>query len=260
MRKVFGIGINKTGTKSTAQFVKQLGLRTMHDRPNGKSIRDAINRGKRAVPFMFSNDAFFDLPEDIDHERLLERFPDARYIMTTRDTKQWVDSRIIHVLHNRTVTGKRSWTEIDTQAWRREKEEHESRVRETFKRLGKLDQLLIVDVCSDPDKAAQKIADFLELPRNDIGFPRLNTGERKLQQISEKFKCSKRSSFSGTKKPPNYEESEPTSTPPMSHRLGQNLLLGFRQARKFLTKYWNLTLAFCERVRFQSPILLKREE
>lgn len=116
MRKVFGIGVNKTGTKSTAQFVKQLGLRTLHDRPSGNNIRDAINRGKRSIPLMSSHDAFFDLPEGIDFEKLLEKFPDAKFIMTTRDTKQWINSRVIHVLHNRIVTGKRSWTEIDTAA------------------------------------------------------------------------------------------------------------------------------------------------
>lgn len=249
MRKVFGIGVNKTGTKSTAQFVKQLGMRTLHDRPSGNNIRDAINRGKRSIPLMSSYDAFFDMPEGIDFEKLLERFPDARFIMTTRDTKQWVNSRIVHVLHNRIVSGKRSWTEIDTAAWRREKEEHENRVRETFKRLGKRDQLLIVDVCSDPDQAAQKIAEFLELPRKDIGFPRLNTGAHKLRQIQDKLNNPKPTSFAGKRGPLPIEEPElgPDS---WSTRILFPVLQKVREC-------WDSVLKFCKSLRFQSPIVRK---
>ncbi|MBA2113665.1 sulfotransferase [Bremerella alba] len=186
MRKVFGIGINKTGTKSLSQFAKSLGFKVLHDRPDAKRIRDAVNGSKKSIPYVSEYDAFFDFPEDVDLEKFLELFPDARFIMTTRDTEKWITSRIIHVLHNRTVTNK-SWKEIDTQAWRRQKNEHENKVRETFKRLGKLDQLLVVDVCSNPDQAGQKIADFLEVPGRENGFPRLNTGERKLEQIREKL-------------------------------------------------------------------------
>lgn len=251
MKKVFGIGVNKTGTKSVSQFTKQLGLRTMHDRPSGKSIRDAINRGRRGIPFMSSNDAFFDLPEDINLEKLIERFPDARFIMTTRDTKKWVDSRIVHVLHNRIVTGKRSWTEIDTAAWRKQKEDHEKRVRETFKRLDKLDQLLVVDVCSDPDKAATKIADFLEVPRNGIGFPRLNTGESKLGQIIQKFKGPRPPAHAGARGPLIPEESETwaDSWP------ARTLLAGFQKVREC----WDSMLKFWKSLRFQSPIVISRK-
>ncbi len=252
MRKVFSVSINKTGSKSCSEYVKKLGLRTMHDRPNGKSIRDAINRGKRAIPFMSSYDAFFDLPEDINLDRLIERFPDARFIMTTRNTEQWITSRIVHVLHNRTVS-KKSWRDIDTQAWRKQKEDHENRVRETFKRLGKLDQLLIVDVCSNPEKAAYEIAQFLGVERNGIEFPRLNTGERKLQQISEKFKGPKPHTFAGKRGPVIIEEPEPWA----DRWPARVLLARFRQARQCVVKCCVSVSSFFKSLRFQSPIVRK---
>lgn len=252
--KIFGIGINKTGTQSLSDFIGKLGFRTLHDRIRAKSIQAAINGSKRFIPHLKDHDAFFDFPENLDLEKLLERFPDARFIMTTRDTEQWVTSRIIHVLHNRTVTNK-SWRDINTEVWRQQKNEHENLVRETFTRLGKLDQLLIVDVCSNPEKAAFEIARFLGVERKKVDFPRRNTGESKLQQIIAKFKGPSPPTFAGNKGPLIIEEPEP----PKESWIDTTLRPVLQQVRESSVRYWELILSFCKSIRFQSPIVLNRK-
>ncbi|MDD5271542.1 MAG: hypothetical protein PHU14_02365 [Methylovulum sp.] len=89
-RKIFGIGLSKTGTTSLAESVKLIGYRTdhwvNHDRDNKIIDWDEI----------LSYDALFDTPIAFLFELLHFAFPDAYFIYSHRDINLWADSANTH--------------------------------------------------------------------------------------------------------------------------------------------------------------------
>ncbi len=91
--KVFGIGLNKTGTSSLKLALQALGYR--HHSRRGK-VTSAYFKGNRDVIFKASDDfeSFEDWPWPLLYRELFERYGDsARYILTVRKSPQvWLDS------------------------------------------------------------------------------------------------------------------------------------------------------------------------
>ena len=83
-RKIFCIGLGRTGTTSLHEAFQALGLRSRHfpysllDDPFGEELAQA--------------DAFSDLPIPLYFEAYAERFADARFILTTRSEDSWLQS------------------------------------------------------------------------------------------------------------------------------------------------------------------------
>lgn len=90
--KIFCIGFNKTGTSSLHLFFQRAGIRSIHDDlwprvtylPAGKQLLEKF-------------DAYSD-GEQCDFRQLKSWFPDAAFILNTRDDRDWLTSRIKHVL------------------------------------------------------------------------------------------------------------------------------------------------------------------
>jgi len=94
-RKVFGIGFHKTATTSLATALRSLGYRVTG--PNG--VRDpSIARSARPLAFRLAErfDAFQDNPWPILYGDLDERFPGSRFVLTVRQSDEWIRSVVRH--------------------------------------------------------------------------------------------------------------------------------------------------------------------
>ena len=98
--KIFCIGFYKTGTTTLFEALQVLGFRTINgDKPgsyagadDGSTMLRQIEAGDFNLPTFELFDAFTDNPYFRLWREMYARFPNARYILTVRDEKQWIDS------------------------------------------------------------------------------------------------------------------------------------------------------------------------
>lgn len=179
MQRIFGVGLNKTGTTSLHEAVKILGFRSLHHGARiDRNIERAVAAGKPLLrysrPRVRRAHAFFDLRSIIDHFDVADRcYPGSRFILSTRDRDAWIDSREKHVLRNqqRAATGEYqgSFLVVDRPAWIDEWKAHHQRVLTYFE--GR-DDLLTIDVTAGD--GWDELAPFLGRPVPDVPFPRAN--------------------------------------------------------------------------------------
>lgn len=81
MSKVFGIGLSRTGTSSLAKALQMLGYRAIHY-PKLNHIFELANK----------YDAMTDTTVCVSFEELDRRFPNSKFILTTRNLKSWLKS------------------------------------------------------------------------------------------------------------------------------------------------------------------------
>src|SRR5262245_13309781 len=101
--KVFGIGLNKTGTISLHQALLALGFRSLHW--GGPEVRAAVERalaeGRPLVDDLGDYDAYSDILALSENFAILDRqYSGSRFVLTTRDVDGWVESRKRHVARN----------------------------------------------------------------------------------------------------------------------------------------------------------------
>jgi hypothetical protein len=101
--KVIGLGFHKTGTKTLAACLETLGFR------NRSLDREAfalwrLGEVQAVLEMMEHADSFEDWPWPFLYREASERFPDARFVLTTRcDEATWLESLALHVeRHGRT--------------------------------------------------------------------------------------------------------------------------------------------------------------
>ncbi len=90
--KVFCLGFNKSGTTSLHDFFLKAGLLSIHDH-NWPALSHA-----RFGKLYFRRAQCFSDGEQANFTNLLRWFPDAQFILNTRDERKWLMSRIKHVL------------------------------------------------------------------------------------------------------------------------------------------------------------------
>lgn len=176
--KIFGVGLNKTGTKSLSRAVEILGFSSIHYA--GHNTNDAIERAILEGKPIFSycprairkSDAYFDIPATERHFDVADRqYPGSRFILHTRDLDAWLDSRERHVLRNQRFVAegryKGNWLDVDRAAWTEEWHTHHQRVRRYF--ADRPEDLLEVDVVRGD--GWDKLAPFLGRPIPDEPFP-----------------------------------------------------------------------------------------
>lgn len=181
MTRIFGVGLNKTGTTSLSVALRILGYRAVHHgRRTDSNIERAIATGRPMLRYsglrVRMAHAFLDLRSIERHFEIVHReFPDARFILTTRDRDGWLDSREKHVIRNRERAErgvyKGTWFTIDRPEWEREWDEHHARVANFFGTDAP--NLLVMDVIAGD--GWEKLAPFLGHPEPDVPFPHRNT-------------------------------------------------------------------------------------
>ena len=105
--KVFQIGFNKCGTRSIHRFLRAGGLKGVHwDRGNlAKTMYRNLTEGRSLLEGYEEFSAFSDM-EHVSHEFAFEayklfpllalEFPEAIFILNTRNREDWIKSRFSH--------------------------------------------------------------------------------------------------------------------------------------------------------------------
>ncbi|MGX9365640.1 sulfotransferase [Desulfoplanes sp. PS50] len=90
-RKVFCIGLHKTGTTSLRALATKYGYKAIHS-------TDWISDANKLKEFEFFSDggSHFDGQNEFDFKRLFHDYPNALFILQTRPTKNWIVSKLKH--------------------------------------------------------------------------------------------------------------------------------------------------------------------
>jgi len=177
MKKVFGIGFHKTGTKSLGRALGILGYSVCgwprHDLLNSVKIK----KHKTIFKVVNSYDAFQDNPWPLIYKTLDKKFPDSKFILTVRDEEKWIKS-IVNYLGNDS-TDMRKWIYgigyplCNEELYLSVYKKHILDVKEYFK--NRPNDLLIMDLTAG--EGWEKICQFLGKQIPEKVFPHANKGE-----------------------------------------------------------------------------------
>jgi len=192
-KKVFCIGLNKTGTTSIEHACKKLSFKVNHGPYEFNQLVLSPEKSDNILARMPQYNAFSDIffPNGMQNinkhlmsneyrqkiiQALYEQNPEAYFILNTRDMASWLESRKKHVYENLKNkqycnSKKAKWVEIDEKKWKQEYVEHHESVLNFFQ--GK--KILIFDVCKGDGYS--KLCSFLNLDIVREDFPKKN--ERK---------------------------------------------------------------------------------
>lgn len=162
-KKIFGLGLGKTGTRSLAQAMKILGYTIKHAPKNLDQVEERD----------FSNDMFV----AVRYEFLDYAYPNAKFICTYRDLKPWLasarrfdDGRNLGPLRRMAVRfDALKAVCFDEEKFIKAHEKYYREVREYFKDR---DDYLEINVCMG--EGWEKICPFLGKEVPDVPFPHSN--------------------------------------------------------------------------------------
>lgn len=175
--RIFGIGLNKTGTTSLHEALSTLGYDSLHW--GGPAVRRIVETSLAiGEPLLSRLDPRFEAFSDIralstNFDLLDRQYPGSRFVLTVRPIEEWLESRRRHVESNvqRKAAGEYHgvFLTVEEHAWREEWEEHIERVRSYFTDR---DDFLEVDVTARP--GWEPICDLLGIPVPATPFPWTN--------------------------------------------------------------------------------------
>jgi len=175
--KVIGVGFHKTGTKTLAACLETLGFR------NRSLDREAfalwrLGEVPAVLEMMEHADSFEDWPWPFLYREASERFPDARFVLTTRrDEATWLESLALHVeRHGRTSFNYRRYIygvddpRAEPQRFLEVYRAHNAAVRAYFaERPGRL-----LEIRWEDGLGWEPLCRFLGQPVPDVPLPHLN--------------------------------------------------------------------------------------
>lgn len=176
--KVFGIGLNKTGTTSLGVCLTRLGFR--HASFNLHLLKQ-VNKGDLRSLFevVDEHDSFEDWPYPLVFDALDQRYPGSRFILTRRLTpSHWLRSLKSHALRTDPKIGPQSralaygfpYPQHNLEAHLEFYENHLRRVRTYF--MNRPDDLL--EVCWEEQANWEPLCRFLRQPIPADPFPHAN--------------------------------------------------------------------------------------
>jgi hypothetical protein len=176
--RVFGIGLNKTGTTTLGSCLSLLGY--MHTSFNLSLLED-ISQGHydRLYQTAEEHTAFEDWPYPLVFEKLDQRFPQSKFILTRRVcAESWLVSLNAHSLRTDPLIGTKArqlvygfpYPQIDPRAHLSFYEAHLERVRKYFHR--RTEDLL--EVCWEEDPSWDHLCRFLGKALPPCPFPHEN--------------------------------------------------------------------------------------
>ncbi len=174
--KVFGIGLNKTGTKTLSTGLRELGY-PRHITFSLHNLRN-FKRGNIAelVEILTHFDSCEDWPWPLMFDHLDQHFPTAQFILTIRQTPEiWFNSLCRHAEYTGPTEGRLlvygyAMPHDHYQHHLNFYLQHNQRVRDYFKnRPGKL-----LEVCWENGDEWAKLCQFLDKPLPAVPFPHVN--------------------------------------------------------------------------------------
>jgi hypothetical protein len=138
--KIFGIGLNKTGTSSLHSALEMLGYHSLHfgGMDTYENILRAIGEGKPMLSHIDPEpEAISDVASITYYFYLADaQYPGSKFILTLRDIDDWLDSRRRHVERNRRMKESGEYEgpflTVDLDSWALEYRRHEAVVRAYF--------------------------------------------------------------------------------------------------------------------------------
>lgn len=177
-KKIFGVGLSRTGTTLLNSVLLQLGFDSRH------YVGELLGKADWSV--LEKHDAFCDLPIPMLFEECDKRCPGSRFILTTRSIDRWLQSmewlltegRVLWNFSNsanghiKEFYGDVTFNPITlTNAW----EKHHENVRSYF--ANRPNDLFVINLEDGFDTLA--LCDFLGLPATDIDLAQKNAkGQR----------------------------------------------------------------------------------
>ena len=193
--KVFCIGLHKTGTSTLYEIFLDYGFKAIHSANWDKDIVKL----KKFDAFSDGGGHFTGMGE-FDFPYLATTFPNAKFILQTRDTKSWIISKLKHA----------GWTEdtallpdnpkrIRNEDWRykslltirkfiEQKYLYEHKVISFFERDSFNSRLIVIDITdkSTQKKEFQGLVDYLKLQSvSEIDLPHANKQRKKKVGVSD---------------------------------------------------------------------------
>jgi len=173
--KIFGIGLQRTGTTSLFEALNTLGIRSA---PHGIPLYYDIND-----PILHKYDAFMDNPIPLLYKQLDQQIPGSKFILTLRDEESWLRSTAwlfntrLNEMDNRLkaiadeIHEKFYGTiQFNEDVFKRKRREYHEEVNHYFsERPG---DLLKIDITKGT--SWKPICEFLHLPIPNKEFPWLN--------------------------------------------------------------------------------------
>lgn len=175
--RIFGIGLNKTGTTSFDAAMTILGFRSLHY--GGPTVHGAVQRAiDDGAPLLAHLDQRFDAFSDVGllsrrFGLLDEQYTGSHFVLTTRPVDDWIESRRRHVEFNRGRHASGRYTgdflTVDEATWREEWAHHLDGVRSYF--AGRSD-FIEIDLTADPSWGP--LCTLLCMPEPTRRFPETN--------------------------------------------------------------------------------------
>lgn len=179
--KVFGIGLNKTGTTSLGICLQQLGFRhTSFSLPLLEQL--AMGEIEPLLAVVAAHDSFEDWPYPLAFAELDRHFPGSRFILTRRSSpERWLASLSAHALRTnpqlapraRSLTYGYPFPQLHTEHHLKTYTCHLQQVRSYFQ--GRADALL--EVCWEEQASWEPLCTFLNCAVPDAPFPHANPSQ-----------------------------------------------------------------------------------
>lgn len=181
--KVFGIGLNKTGTKSLQSALRMLGFERHQSCRHDLLAAFRAGRLQEVFAVTDANESFEDWPYPLLFRELYARYTDrARYILTTRRTPAtWLDSLKQHALrtppdgHARILAYGHAYPHGLEREYLALYDRHITDVRAFFAHHGA--SHLLLEVCWETGDGWRELCPFLNEPIPAVPFPFENKGD-----------------------------------------------------------------------------------
>jgi len=194
-RKVFGIGLSRTGTTSLTQALNILGYKAIHfphdDVTRAELYRFfAVGSGRLSLALLQEANAITDTPVCCVFKALDQAYPGSQFILTVREKHAWLTScrsfwleqvepycrekperwlaQYLRVIHER-LYGRQDY---EPETFSKAYDTYTAEVKEYFRERPQ--DLLILDICAGEDWS--QLAPFLEVPIPETPFPWENRG------------------------------------------------------------------------------------
>lgn len=180
--KVFGIGLGRTGARSLNAALHVLGIDTVHFPLDDASL-DAIEQDDARFPLLEHFDGITGVTTVPFVERLADAYPDARFVLTTREETSWLrslEAREREADAHGQASPRRACdvagalqariygtSRFDPSRLRATRDAHLARVTALFR--GREERLLQLDPCAG--EGFERLAPFLGLPLPGVRFP-----------------------------------------------------------------------------------------
>lgn len=176
--KIFGIGLNKTGTTTLGLCLQQLGYRhSSFSLPLLEQL--AIGHWQPLLHTVASHDSFEDWPYPLVFDQLDQQFPGSRFILTRRASpERWLESLCAHALRTDPQLGPRTrslaygypYPQLNREAHLARYTRHLERVRAYFARRPQD----LLEVCWEEQARWEPLCAFLGRPLPALPFPHAN--------------------------------------------------------------------------------------